>query len=305
MSNVYVYGQPWQYGYFTAQNSSLAMNGGLLLTTGAAVNVVGPNNSSSMTTSNGTQYGDTSLMSIEFQAVYDVCFIEMDCVPSDDTLYFNYMFGSEEYDEFVGSPYNDAFGIFVYGGAYNDTNMALLPNGTPVAINNVNNGMSNAGPCMNCAYYTHNYTDTTLQYDGTTTNLTAMIPVVPNQTYHIKIIVGDAGDMAFDSGVFLQAGSFRCSGLPLGTTTDPQPANSVCAYPVPADNTVHFNFTTVSDPTVDFAVRTPDGRLVLQQSETVQHNSADLDVSSLSNGIYLVEITHDGVRESTRIVVNK
>lgn len=308
MSNVNVYGQPWQYGYFTAQNSTLAMSGGMVLTTGSFYNVPGPNSSTSAGTSNNISYGDTSLMGISPMCVYDVCKIEMDCVPSDDTLFFNYLFGSEEYDEYVGSSFNDAFGIFVYGtnpagGSYNDTNMALLPNGIPVAINNVNNGPSNAGPCLNCAYYMHNYTDTTLQYDGTTTNLTAMIPVVPGMTYHIKIIVGDAGDYVYDSGVFLQAGSFRCSGGPLGiahTTID----NKVTAYPVPANDFVNFQFASIENPEVQFTVRSLDGKLVEQQQVTTQEKRAQLDVSDLDAGTYIVEINHDGMRDSKLITVS-
>ena len=310
MSNVYVYGLPVQYGYFTAANSTLAMNGGLLLTTGQAANVIGPNNSTSVGTALGVQYGDTSLMSIEFMATYDVCFIEMDCVPSDDTLYFNYMFGSEEYDEYVGSAFNDAFGIFIWGsdpagGNYSNVNMARLPNGTPVAINNVNNGAYNNGPCMNCAYYTHNYTDTTLQYDGTTTNLTAVIPVVPNQTYHIKIILGDAGDCLYDSGVFLQAGSFRCSGQPLDVPATGESPSAVTAFPVPATSSVSFEFSDLNNSGVDITLFSPDGKAVLQQSVAATNNVATLDVSSLAQGIYIAEILHDGVRETKRIVVGE
>lgn len=48
------------------------------------------------------------------------------------------------------------------------------------------------------------------QYDGFTTVLTADLFVKPFQKYHLKIAIGDAGDAIFDSGVFLEEGSF-CS----------------------------------------------------------------------------------------------
>ena len=47
---------------------------------------------------------------------------------------FEYIFGSEEYYEWVSSKFNDVFGSFLNG-----RNIALLPDGvTEVAINNVN-----------------------------------------------------------------------------------------------------------------------------------------------------------------------
>jgi hypothetical protein len=39
----------------------------------------------------------------------------MDIVPSVDTLFFIYSFGSEEYTEWVGSPYNDVFAFYISG----------------------------------------------------------------------------------------------------------------------------------------------------------------------------------------------
>ena len=46
------------------------------------------------------------------------------------------------------------------------------------------------------------------QYDGFTTVFEAEFHVVPFQKYHLKIAIGDAGDAIFDSGVFLEQGSF-------------------------------------------------------------------------------------------------
>ncbi len=125
---------------------------------------------------------------------------------------FRYVFGSEEYPEWVGSSYNDVFGFFVTGpkpnglGTYNSYNVALIPGTSlPVTINNVNaNSYSQ--------YYVNNGSGTTIVYDGFTTVLTAMLVVVPCEQYHIKLAVGDAGDSQYDSGIFLEANSFSSSG---------------------------------------------------------------------------------------------
>ena len=46
------------------------------------------------------------------------------------------------------------------------------------------------------------------QYDGFTKVLTAECAVTPHKKYHLKLAIGDVGDYALDSGVFLEAGSF-------------------------------------------------------------------------------------------------
>ncbi len=49
---------------------------------------------------------------------------------------------------------------------------------------------------------------TYFQYDGFTKVLTAQCAVTPHKKYHLKLAIGDVGDYALDSGVFLEAGSF-------------------------------------------------------------------------------------------------
>src|SRR5690606_9787673 len=49
-------------------------------------------------------------------------------------------------------------------------------------------------------------------YGGRTTPLTAYSEVVAGETYHIRLIVTDAGDHQYDSAVFLEAGSFSLGG---------------------------------------------------------------------------------------------
>lgn len=100
-------------------------------------------------------------------------------------------------------------------GIMGTQNLAIIPGtSTPVAINAVNSGTSgsNANPNSPCNlsysnYYVDNTNGTTIQYDGFTTVLTAFAIAIPCQTYHLKIVVADAGDADYDSGVFLQAGS--------------------------------------------------------------------------------------------------
>ena len=85
-------------------------------------------------------------------------------------------------------------------------NIALVPGTSDfVSINNVNDA-------MNADYYVDNDDmtlgdSTQIEYDGFTVPLTAVANVTPGETYHVKIVVADAGDSVLDSGVFLSVES--------------------------------------------------------------------------------------------------
>ena len=96
--------------------------------------------------------------------------------------------------------------------------MAQLPNGTLVSIDNVNAN-------VNSAYYNTNTTGI-MQYDGYTDGLTAQLSVIPCSTYHVKIIIADAVDQAWDSGLFLGAGSLTCTTPALSISASP---STICA----------------------------------------------------------------------------
>jgi gliding motility-associated-like protein len=219
--NVSFQGANVSRGIFTnGQTTNLGIASGIFLTSGSGFNIPGPNTTGSAGTNNGTP-GHPLLTAITTTATYDAAVLSFDFVPESDTMRFRYVFGSEEYHEWVGSSYNDVFGYFVsgpnpMGGNYTNKNIAIIPGttNTSVAINNVNNGYAPngtapTGPCMNCAYFNDNTGGLTLQYDGKTVVLIAWVLVVPCETYHIKIGVADAGDGIYDTGVFIEENSFE------------------------------------------------------------------------------------------------
>lgn len=201
------------YGTFSnGASTTLGINNGIILTTGSCDSVPGSGSTSGFDNSNCHNFAseppDADLVSIDPNATFDPCILEFDIIPSCNQLTIRFVFGSEEYPTFVGSTFNDVFGFFITGpnpagGNYTSQNIATLPNGTPVSINNVNNGSSNTGPCQNCAYYINNQSSTTIDFNGLTTVLTVNLALVPCQSYHFKIAIADAGDCALDSGVFI------------------------------------------------------------------------------------------------------
>ncbi|MCB2220914.1 MAG: choice-of-anchor L domain-containing protein, partial [Bacteroidetes bacterium] len=218
--NVTFQGANISRGIFSnGQTTNLGISSGIFLTSGAGYNIPGPNVATGSTGANGMP-GHPSLNAITTSPTYDAAVLEFDFIPESDTLRFKYVFGSEEYNEYVNSSFNDVFGYFVtgpdpMGGMYSDENIALIPGtSTSVKINSVNNGWAPGGvvptgPCTNCAYFSDNTGGLTLEYDAFTTVLVAFLQVVPCETYHIKIGVADAGDGILDSGVFLEENSFE------------------------------------------------------------------------------------------------
>jgi hypothetical protein len=135
----------------------------------------------------------------------------------------DFKFLSEEFPEYVGSIYNDAFLIetplstFVINAAEINApnNVALDPDGRQVTINSVGPGGMTAA----------NASATT--YDGATGKLTAVAPI-PTGASEITIIfsVTDLGDSIYDTTVFLD--NFR---FILGTTVSYVPSLDNFANP--------------------------------------------------------------------------
>ena len=212
-------------GTFNGTLSNIGFTSGVLLTCGNLTNAIGPNNMSSASIGNALP-GDPDLNLIMAPtASFDATILEFDFVPTSDTVKFNYVFGSEEYMEFVSTVpggINDGFGFFISGpgiaGPYSGgaQNIALVP-GTSLPVT-----MFNLNLVTNSAYYFDNGNGlgsgtapdgATVQYDGFTVPLTAVAAVQCGATYHIKLAIGDGGDDILDSGVFLEAGSFTSQGV--------------------------------------------------------------------------------------------
>lgn len=222
--------------FFNNNGSNFPITTGVLLTTGNGIAAAGPNNSGTFSNnvpSTPDVSGDPDLNAISSGSPTNGAILEFDFIPAGDTISFRYIFGSDEYPEFSPSSFNDAFGFFLSGpgisGPYSNgsVNIATIPGGTtPVTINNVNNGLTNSGPCTNCAYFVFNGNGggglvygNAIQYDGVTTILTANASVQCGQTYHIKLAICNVLDTGYDSGVFLEADSFSSEAVDIAVAT--------------------------------------------------------------------------------------
>lgn len=247
------------FGNGASALGSPSLNSGILLTTGSAANVAGPNTSSNNLSFDNLASGSTFGNSLSGGTTYDGCYMTFQLTPTCATLSINYVFASEEYPEYSVGTINDVFGFGLTGpipvaqggGTYNQQNIATLPGTTtPVSIQNVNNGSSNTGPCKNCAYYIANPAG--LAYDGATTVLTASASVIPCQTYTMTIGVWDDSDGILDSGVFLDVNGLSCGNQPtLSATASPSTTcgpQSVTLTAVPSSTLPSSSYTWSAPP---------------------------------------------------------
>lgn len=215
ISNITYTGSTGAIGQFTANGTNLGMSSGIVMTTGTITNngagPHGPNNQEDAGIDN-SQPGYSLLSNLVGTQTFDASVLEFDFQTCSDSIRFNYIFGSEEYLEYVNTEFNDIFAFFISGpGIPGTQNIALLPSGQPVAINNVHSGGTNVNGAsfggLNAQYYVNNANGSTIQYDGFTKKLTATAKVQCDAVYHLRLAIADVGDGVWDSGIFLEAES--------------------------------------------------------------------------------------------------
>lgn len=215
-----------QQGTFTGGSGILPFDSGVLLTTGTVANAVGPNDLPNVQY-NWNTAGYAPLSALAGKSTYDANILTISFVPDHDVVSFQFVFASDEYDEYVGSNYNDVFGFFLNG-----VNIALVPGtSTPITVNTVNcfsndtyyndngNGYGGAGDCSGKSV--------NLQYDGIAGGLYSL-PLYAAGSVNagventIVLAIADSTDHIYDSAVFLAGGSFKDENPPV-----PEPASLV------------------------------------------------------------------------------
>lgn len=221
-----------------ATSTALQMTNGVLFSTGKAVSAIpAGGNGSCCEEAIDNMLGsktDPDLQGIvPGKSLNDICKLEFDLRILGDSLYIEYVFGSEEHPKWAPplhseGDYNDAFGFFISGpGITGVQNIAKVPGTTSdvsvLTINTVNNPL----------YFVENYSTkgctitggcgsntSTLEYNGYTRKMIAKIKVLNGATYHVKLAIADVGDYILNSGAFIKAGSIAGIGnvLPIALT---------------------------------------------------------------------------------------
>jgi gliding motility-associated-like protein len=215
--------------------SNLGIDSGIVLGTGMAATSggnIGLNGTYTQSVAlGGGTMSDADLQTMASfysgQTSYNSCVLEFDFIPKGDTVMFDYVFASEEYNTFACSSFTDMFALLISGPGITQNgpvagkrNVALVPGtNTPVMINtinygnNINNNCTSIDPNGPYTQYFVNNTGTTVAYNGFTTVLTAIASVIPCQTYRLKFGVSNVGDQGYQSAVMLKAGSLTSTNI--------------------------------------------------------------------------------------------
>ena len=217
----------------------------------------------------------------------DATYIKFTFTPISDTISFRYLMASEEYNGTDECSFTDGFAFLLREvGTTNYQNLAVLDDGSPVTVTNINDSDGCRSNEELFAGYNSSPNGGTIDdtnYNGRTVVLTAFANVTPNVDYEIKLVVADYGDVKFDTAVFLEAGSFNI-GLDLGDDITVAGGSSPC-----------IGDTLTLDTLIDTSLGThtwyKDGAVITGQTE------ATLDV--LESGEYTVEIDFSGTCTAT------
>ncbi len=180
------------------------VGGGIVLSSGnAAAYSSGPNTSSGFTTNYGNPGGggagvpatpaqDAALSTISgFPTHYDVTEINISFTadPGVNTVGFNVIFGSDEYQEYQGSQFIDAFGVFLNG-----SNVAFY-NSLPININH-----------PNMMDVPETELDGILRSNNAVPYFQVIVPLNPNiSTHSLTFMLGDTSDGVLDTTVYLSS----------------------------------------------------------------------------------------------------
>jgi gliding motility-associated-like protein len=199
ISNVIFRGDSAAIGIFDGRNTNIGLDSGILITTGKAVDAIGPDNIDASTSQDGGKTdGDLNSL-LSGVTTKDATYLQFTFTPSSDNATFNIVFASEEYEKYTGFPFNDIFGFFLSGpGITGKKNLALVP-GTqdPISINTINS-------TVNSNLFVNNIGGLTIQYNG----FTKVIKIVAEnliacEDYVLKMAIADVDDAIYDSGIFL------------------------------------------------------------------------------------------------------
>ena len=303
--NVSYSGSTSAKGRFTAANTNLGLDDGIILTTGTILNSSGgphgPNNQEGAGLTNGAGSCPELSLLLAGLSTFDAAILEYDIIPANSGLVFEYVFGSEEYLEYVNTGFPDACMITVSGPGLPEVNIARTPNDMLISVDNIHSAGTNVnGTNYNSVYgelYVNNFNGSTIQYDGFTVPMQASIDVQPGLQYHVKIAIADVGDQVWDSGLFFR----NCSAPCVTGIDDIESEMHPTWFPNPSNGNVQIELPNHSEYLVEVF------QLSGAKVKTVRVSSSELfmRIDGLDEGVYLFSVTGDTDQWIEKVIITK
>lgn len=209
-------------GTYTA--GPLGIADGALFTSGDAQLALPPSDSGATTKDNNLPGDPLCNALIPGYTSYDATKITItfDLAPGFDGISFNFIFGSEEYPEYVGTAYNDVFGAYLNGNQ-----VAFDAGGNPITIN----GPFFSGGAVVVAPATQT------EYDGSTQILQTQATATGGSIGNVlTFVVCDAGDRVLGTSETTNASLRFNRGAVFESTSTCRNARWIDSPPTAADN---------------------------------------------------------------------
>lgn len=173
---------------------------GVILSTGQARGITRSsgqaNQAGNYTSSSRGENGNDDFDDLAGARTFDASYMNIDFIPTTDTLTMQFTFASDEFPEYSNSIYNDVVGIWVNGEV-----VPTVFGGDNASVNTVNqaNNINLFNSNVESEYNT--------EMDGFTVTLTLTMTVVPGEVNSIQIGIADTTDNQYDSSILIAGDS--------------------------------------------------------------------------------------------------
>jgi VCBS repeat-containing protein len=279
----------------------LGFDSGVIFSTGNANGIVGTAQSGGFgtdITGTGATDNDPDFNALEDGiSTFDNTFLEANITSTTGILTLQFVFGSDEYNEYVYGGFNDSIGIWING-----VNYALTTDGQQIGIDTINAaGTINPtqGSDANDPNSTHDPTDGVFesanrslyisrtteptQMDGYTVTMSVNINLQIGVATDIKIGIADTGDAFFDSWLIVRENSFQSVLAAFEDEVFTTPNASVTINPLANDFTDTYTIADLTITKINGVNVLPGGSVTLPNGAIVTLN-ADKTLTVNPNG---------------------
>ncbi|MDZ4094687.1 MAG: Hint domain-containing protein [Paracoccaceae bacterium] len=274
---------------------------GVILSTGNAASFTqssgDPNRSAGTSTDTSGINNNALFNALAGTNTFDAVWMDVDFIPTGDTMTIRFVFASEEYPEFANSQFNDVVGVWVNGS------------NVPISVGNGQTGVTNINATKQPNLIINNTNDAfNTEMDGFTVTLSLTMKVNPGVVNSIRIGVADTSDSSYDSNLLIAADSAQTVLIanpdsvninPNGTKTldvlanDHGPGNSILVI-------THINGTAV---TAGSTITLPSGQQVTLNANGTFTIVGDGNVETV-NFTYNIAINGVGQKATGIVTIN-
>ena len=249
-----------------------------------STNSAGPNNQADFNAAAGTN-------------TFDAAYLDVDFIPTGDTMTMQFVFSSEEYPEFANSVYNDLAMVWVNGSP-----VPLAVGDGQTAVGNINDSDNEN------LYIDNNNGDVNTEMDGFTVTMTLTMQVNPGVLNSIRIGVADVSDSVYDSNLLIAGDSIQTDLVAIedevtvsvgGTKTIDALANDIS----PTGSVLTITQINGVNVTAGQSVTLAQGQIATLNANGTITITTDTDVEE-TNFTYTVEDTTTGNTDVGFVTVN-